>query len=135
MGDSITPEEFVEELSKHCRLYTEEVQKTLENGLKKIGRETAAEVKSLSPVYEGNSKRLEKGKYQKGWTSKFEKTGHGSIKVTVHNKKYQLVHLLELGHLLKDGTCRVYGEVLPKTHVETAEQHAKEKVNALLEGL
>lgn len=132
--DSITPEEFVDILADFCKKYTEEACEKVESGLNKIGQEALREVKSLSPVYKGKSKKLTKGKYKRGWTYSVDKS-KGKIQVTVHNRQYQLVHLLEKGHLLKDGTGRVYSEVPPKVHIETAEKHAEEKVNALLEGL
>ncbi len=134
MADSITPENFSQVLTSFCKQYTDEIRQEVTDGLEKIGKEAVSEVKSLSPVYKGNNKKLTKGKYKRGWTLSATQT-RGKIQLTVHNKQYQLVHLLELGHLLKDGTGRVYGEIPPKVHVETAENHAEEKVDALLEGL
>ena len=47
--------------------------------------------------------RKRSGKYAKGWTST---TDHASleqgVEVTVHNKQYQLTHLLEKGHKVKN---------------------------------
>lgn len=134
MSDSISIDEFSAVLAEKCRKYTEEITEKVFTEVQKIGMETVSEVKSLSPVYNGNNKKLTKGAYKRGWICTVDQSRE-KIQVTVHNKKYQLVHLLELGHLLKNGTGRVYGEVPPKEHVETAETHAEEKVNALLEGL
>lgn len=137
------PEDFAEFLKETARQYTDEVCEELESGLEHIAAETLEEVKALSPVYDGdytpkpNGQKLEKnraGAYKKGWTTTTEKK-NGTFKITVHNKKFSLVHLLELGHLLKDGTGRVYGEVSPRVHVETAEKHADEKIDRLLEEL
>lgn len=124
--NDVAIDEFTEVLAEKCRKYTGEITEKVFTEVQKIGMETVSEVKILSPVY--------KGAYKRGWTCTIDES-RGKIQVTVHNKKYQLVHLLELGHLLKDGTGRVYGEVPPKKHIETAETHAEEKVNALLEGL
>lgn len=134
MNEEILPEDLVLTLQAFCQKYTDEVCEEVEKGLEKIGKETLSEVKELSPVYEGKSKKLKKGAYKKSWVLSTTKE-RGKIQFTVHNKKYHLVHLLEKGHLLKDGTGRVYGEVPAKKHVETAEAHAEEKVDALLEGL
>lgn len=90
-------------------------------------------MKELSPVYEGKSKKLEKGSYKKGWVTSVLKSD-GTYRKVVHNKNYRLVHLLELGHkLVRD--FEPYGEVPPKKHIEIAEKHAEEKVDELLEGL
>lgn len=54
--------------------------------------------------------RKRSGKYAKGWTST---TDHASleqgVEVTVHNKQYQLTHLLEKGHKVKNQTGRTFG--------------------------
>lgn len=134
MNDIITPEEFVSALAEAAETYTNEICETVEKGIDRIAGETLKEVKELSPVYEGSSKKLKKGRYRKGWKVRKERR-RGNIRITVHNEQYQLVHLLELGHCLRDGTGRVYGNVSAIPHVETAETHAEEKVDKLLEGL
>ena len=59
-------------------------------------KEAAKELKSTSP------KRT--GAYKKSWSSTNIKTGARSKTNTVHNKKrYQLTHLLEKGHVGRDG--------------------------------
>lgn len=132
MNDLIFPEDLVSAMVEAAETYTNEVRETVENGIDRIADETLKEVKSLSPTYEGNSKKLRKGKYRRGWTTSVKRS-RGKVQITVHNEQYQLVHLLELGHLLKDGTGRVYGKVPAYPHVKIAQQHAEEKVDKLLE--
>ena len=57
----------------------------------------------------------------------------GEIKVTVHvkGKHYRLTHLLEKGHLNRDGTTR--SKAIP--HISIAQEHANKKAEKLLEGL
>lgn len=54
--------------------------------------------------------RKRSGKYAKGWTST---TDHASleqgVEVTVHNTQYQLTHLLENDHAIKNQTGRTFG--------------------------
>lgn len=132
MNDLISPEDLVSAIVEAAETYTNEICETVEEGIERIADETLKEVKSLSPVYEGNRKKLRKGKYRSGWTTSVKRS-RGKVQITVHNKQYQLVHLLELGHCLKDGTGRVLGEVSSYPHIEIAEKHAEEKIDKLLE--
>lgn len=134
MNDLISPEELVSAIVEAAETYTNEIRETIEAGIERIADETLKEVKSLSPIYEGSSKKLRKSKYRRGWTTSVKRS-RGNVQITVHNKQYQLVHLLERGHCLKDGTGRVYGNVSAIPHVEIAEKHAEEKIDKLLEGL
>lgn len=144
---TITPEEFSAVLTEFVKFGLDENKKTVHDGIKKISREAKQEVEQKSrkskKEYSGNlddykgSKRFAKDNskhYKESWTTTTVEE-RGTLTVTVHNKKWQLVHLLENGHLLKDGTGRVYGKVPAYEHVNTTQQHAKEKVDALLEGL
>lgn len=122
--------------------YTDEIIESVHSGINEITYETLSEVKKLSPVYKGDhvrsvakfgSKALS-GAYRRRWYIDSLKR-RGVYKTVIHNKQYQLVHLLELGHCLKDGTGRVCGNVSAFPHVEIAEKHAEEKINKLLEDL
>ena len=57
------------------------------------------------------------GKYAKGWKMQTEQ-GRMSTKVTIYNDHYSLPHLLEHGHVIRNGTGRVYGEVKGREHIE-----------------
>lgn len=52
--------------------------------------------------------RKQTGKTAKGWTSTTEADETG-VEVTVHNKAYQLTHLLERDHKIKNQTGKTYG--------------------------
>lgn len=128
-ANDITPEMLANALVSACREYTEDVREKVENGILAIGEETVNEVSSLAPVYEGKNKNTRKGAYKKSWTCKIDKQ-RGKVNVTVHSKKhYRLTHLLEKGHLNRDGTTR--SKAIP--HISIAEANAEEKVKKLLE--
>lgn len=132
--DVISPDELVEALAEATRNMTEEVVEEVENGLERIAKETVEEIKRLSPVYKGNSKKLKKGDYRKKWKCMIEKE-RGVTKVTIYNQKGALTHLLEHGHLVKNGTGRVLGNADPIPHIEIAQKHAEEKIDRLMEDL
>lgn len=117
-------EDLTSALAEACRSYTEEVVQKVEEGITNIGREATDEVKSLAPV--------EHGGYKRNWTFRIDRS-RGEYKVTVHVKgrKAHLTHLLEYGHLNRDGKTRA--REFP--HIGIAEKHAEEKVNELLENL
>ena len=137
-------EGLAEALTEACRTFSDEVVKQVENGITDIGRDATEEVKSLAPEYTGHdikrngktyhvvNKKLAKGAYRRNWTFRVDRT-KGLYKVTVYVKgrKYRLTHLLEYGHLNRDGKTRA--RMFP--HISVAEQHAEEKVNELLENL
>ncbi len=130
MSDLISPDELAAVLAEHCKKYIDEIVEKVEDGIEQIASECKDEVKALSPVAAFRGKR--KGRrYKNGWSVTVKRT-RGSFSCTVHNASYQLVHLLELGHMIKDGTGRVRGQAMPITHVATAEKHAEEKIDKLI---
>lgn len=148
---TVTIEEFAAVLAEFAKFGLDEKKQAVNDGMKKIAREAKEEVESKSRVsdkeYSGNiddykgSKRFAQDNakhYKESWTTTTTEE-NGDLTVTVHNKKYQLVHLLELGHLTRKGTGRTAGTGKERTkefkHVEPVQQHVEEKVDALLEGL
>ena len=120
--NSITPETLGNALADAFSQFDGELTAELEDGLSEIGKNTAKKVRSLSPE--------KSGKYRRGWKVSKEKY-RGSFTVTVHNKQYSLVHLLENGHLNRDGTSRA--RAVP--HVAPAQQDAERQVDELLQNL
>ena len=56
------------------------------------------------------------GKYAKGWKSHAEQ-GRLYTTATIYNDHYSMPHLLEYGHVIRNGTGRVYGEVRGREHI------------------
>lgn len=133
----ITPEQLVNTLVNAYETYTDEVKKKVRTGINKISREAKQEVISLSrkgkkPKKDGYTH------YKDGWINSAIQD-NGVFGAAVHNKKYQLTHLLEFGHLTRKGTGRTAGQGKDETrafpHIAIAQEHAEEKVDKLLEDL
>ena len=91
--------------------YSTDIQNEIIEEATRIGKEGAKQLKYKSPI--------RSGKYAKGWTTKVEK-GFSEVVVTIYNKKaYQLTHLLEHSHLLRNGQ-----KSQPKVHIYPVEQEA-----------
>lgn len=136
---SINPEDLADVLKEAVQTYTEDIRAKLDEELERIGKEAVKEIRALSPKLTG--------KYRRGWTYTVKRE-RGTIKVIIHNKLYQLVHLIELGHLSKNGTGRITsiprsykntgnvlrnGEMVPPiVHVATVQQNVNERVEKLL---
>lgn len=54
--------------------------------------------------------KVRTGDYRKGWKATVT-TDETGTECTVHNKRYQLTHLLENGHVIKNQTGKTYGTV------------------------
>lgn len=70
--------------------------------------------------------KVRTGSYKKGWKADV-KTDETGTECTVHNRRYQLTHLLENGHKITNQTGEYYGDV-PGDGVirEVADQVARE---------
>ena len=147
----IAPEQLVEVLADACATYTDDVKKKVHKGIDKIAREAKSEVKAKSQrskkKYDGNKDNYKGDKrfaeanvkpYNENWTTS-TKEENGIYTATVHNKKWQIVHLLEYGHLTRKGTGRTagkgkeYAKAFP--HVNQTLKNAGKKVDELLEDL
>ena len=104
--------------------YDADLKKTTNSVMDKVSKESVQKLKNTSP------KRS--GEYAKSWTKKKIKGSGGIDTVIVHNKKYQLTHLLENGHIVrnKKGT---YGRTSGIKHIAPVEEWAIDEFPAEIE--
>lgn len=106
------------EIMKCLQEYTEEVVEALEKTEKELADEAVGTLKQTSPK--------KSGKYARSWTQ----TKQGKKRI-VHNRRYQLTHLLEKGHAKRNG-----GRVAARVHIAPVEQRiSKEAVERFKENL
>lgn len=95
------------EIQKALKAYTYEVATEIEEAKEDVSKELKKNLKNDSPELTGS--------YKKGW--RIKKVGNAHV---VHNKTdYQLTHLLEHGHVKRDG-----GRTQEKVHIRPNEQKA-----------
>lgn len=109
---SINIDSFANEVVKQLKMYSSEVKRKVDEGKKDVAKEAVKELRTA-----GDFEDLT-GDYRKGWAVKKDGTAQ-----VVHNKTdYQLTHLLENGHVIKNGTQRSYGDTRKFEHIAPVEE-------------
>lgn len=97
--------------------YAEDVQENLDEIVRTVTKAGVKEMKSAAGGAVGGS-----GKYVRGWTSRME-TGRVSAQGTIYNKDVPgLPHLLEFGHVTRNGTGRVFAPTPAHPHIKEVEE-------------
>lgn len=106
--------------------YAGQMTEGTKEAVKTVAENAKEETKAGSPVGKGKKR----GKYRKGWAVRTEEE-RLSVTSIVHNRTdYQLAHLLEKGHALRQG-----GRSPALPHIEPAEQKAIKELQRMVEKL
>ena len=108
------------QLQKVFEEYSVEVKRATNTAADKVAKESLNKLKNSSP--------RKTGSYASGWAIKRERGTAGINTVTIHNKTdYQLTHLLENGHVIrnKKGT---FGRAPAHKHIQPVEQWANNEL-------
>lgn len=118
------------ELQQILDQYALQVSEEVGKAVKQVAKESAKKLKQTSPKRSGG------GDYASGWGYTIE-AGTVTNSATVHGKKkgtYRLAHLLENGHLMRNG--KRGGQ---RIHIKPVEEWAVEeferKIKELVEGI
>ena len=103
--------------------YVGDVKEVTNEAQEAVAKECVQKLKNTSP------KRVSKGKhYANGWTVKRARGPLGVDQVVIYNKnKPQLTHLLEKGHVVRNGKG-TYGRTKAIPHIAPVEEYAAEKL-------
>lgn len=97
------------DVSKILNEYSSDIQEGIAKEAQDVSKKGVAELKNTSPK--------KTGAYRKGWRVKTIK-GKNSIDCIIHNATdYQLTHLLEKPHALRNG-----GTSRPQVHIKPVEE-------------
>lgn len=103
--------------------YSVEVKRATNNSIDTVAKEAKRKLQNTSPKRTGD--------YAKGWALKRYKPksySKGVIDVVVHNKDhYQLTHLLENGHVIRNAKGE-YGRTRGIKHIEPVEEWAADEL-------
>ena len=103
--------------------YSDDIQDAITNKAIEVAKDGQKKLKSTSPKNKKNTSH--KGRYAKGWRVKIEK-GRGHVNCTIYNvTDYQLTHLLENGHLTRNGKKTKPIKHIEPVHDECVENYEK----------
>lgn len=111
------------EITKHILdNYNNDVFYEVSEAIDEVSKEAVARLKKESRAEFG------KGEYAKGWARKMEK-GRLRVAAIVYGKKptYQLAHLLEKGHVTRNGTGRTYRPTPAHPHIQQVSDWAQDE--------
>lgn len=118
MSKKVNLNNFASEVTKITKEYADEVTDKTEAAIMKTAFH-AEEQLHVAGNFEDRS-----GKYHKGWTITFYKLRFG-LEAVVHNKRYQLTHLLESGHAKWLWGRPTSGQVRAFPHIEAVNEEAQ----------
>ena len=114
----IKPEQFAETVNKYLEEYAKDVDETMA----KVVTETALDAEQQ--LHSAGS--FNGTKYKRSWDTQINRK-RLYIEARVYNKKGQLTHLLEHGHVLARGG-RIIGDTRPFEHIAPINDEAQKKV-------
>ena len=110
---------FQDSIQKILRDYGEEAEEAVEKVERKVARDAKKELKATSPKRDGAGKH-----YADGWTSRVEKSRVGTQMTVYNSEKPGLTHLLENGHLTRNGTNRTFPDTPAHPHIARVNEKA-----------
>ena len=109
--------EVMRGLDEYADVTTEQVKKAV----RKAGNTVRKEIQQNAPKNTGN--------YAKSWAVKKVRESSHTLELVVHSKnRYQLTHLLEFGHCLRNG-----GRTRTMPHIAPAEEEGIEQLERQIE--
>ena len=103
--------------------YSKEVRRATANSMDVVAKDGVSKLKNTSPKHSPHTR-----KYAEGWGIKRVRTGTGIPIVTIWNRtNYQLTHLLENGHVIRNGKG-TYGRTRPIKHIKPVEEWANDEL-------
>lgn len=115
MSRKVTVDNLASTIMKELEEYRDVTDEAVEKGVSETAKEAVQELRNAHPSGSGQYGSWDK-KYNKGWKvmqTKRDKRYHK--KATIHNATdYQLTHLLEKGHALRQGgRARAFPHIAP----------------------
>lgn len=120
MGKSISIDDMADAIMEGLQDYAELAESEMKKAVRKTATAVKKEIQETAPV--------KSGRYKKSWRSKKTTEKSNAVEYTVYSiDRYQLAHLLEKGHALRNG-----GRADGTPHIAPAEEHGAELLEDLI---
>ena len=118
---SIKIDDLAREVMKGLDEYADVTTEQVKRAVRKAGNTVRKEIQENAPKNTGD--------YAKSWTTKKVRESSHTLELVVHSKnRYQLTHLLEFGHCLRNG-----GRTRAVPHIAPAEEKGIEQLEKQIE--
>lgn len=122
----IKPLDLAGAINELLQEYGNQVYEVLDEAVDDVAKESAEKLQGVKHFAAG---RNPSGKYSESWTVDREKTGRLAVTRVVHNEEhYRLTHLLENGHVSRNGTGRTFGRVQAYPHIAPVNDWANDEL-------
>lgn len=112
----ISVDQLAAEINEMMAAYSEQVTADTKEAVKEVAKTCRKEIVAHAPVRTGS--------YKKSWKAEVDVETSASLKFVVYSKnRYQLAHLLEKGHVLRNG-----GRSRAFPHIEPAQENAEKEL-------
>lgn len=106
--------------------YGDEVYKCLDKCVDEVADEAKLKLQNVSSFAPSGHPS---GAYSKSWINEKLPVGKFNTKQVVHNQEhYRLTHLLEKGHVIRNGTGRTFGRTGEYPHIAPVNDWANEEL-------
>ena len=120
----IKPIDFDKAIEKILLEYGEEVNDVLDTAVSVVAEDAAVKLRGHRKF---NPRRHPSGAYADSWKAEQIAKGRVMTKWVIHNvEHYRLTHLLEKGHVSKNGTGRTFGKVPAYPHISDVNDWVQE---------
>lgn len=122
----IKPLDLSKEVDALLAEYGEKVYDVLADSVEEVAKGSAEKLRGVDHFAPN---RTPSGRYSKSWDVERSTTGRVRVKYIVHNEEYyQLTHLLENGHVSRNGTHRTFGRVPAYPHIAPVNEWANDEL-------
>ena len=115
---------FSQQMKSILNGYSDSLCRAIGETIQEEAEAAVDELKATSP-----RRKKKGGRYARGWNVQTF-NGRTYTEAEIHNKQYQLTHLLENGHASRNG-----GRVDPRVHIAPVEEEAVDNVVKKIEQL
>ena len=121
---TIKPDQLAREILKNLDDYTDNVRVKVDEAVGEVAKESQKKLRATTGAEGSNVWK----NYPTGWTIRSTKRPKFRKEEVWNSRYYRLTHLLEHGHVIKNGTGRTFGRTRSFEHIGPINDEAQKKL-------